>query len=787
MSPVAPATTGRRATERFQCTGYGICEESFSTTEDLASHTTARHSKSSKSTVLLLRGSRGFTFPSRSPRLYEPINVLKKNMPDAQLHVNAEKAFQPQSDTSASATSKAHETLPSEVQASIHWLSANLALDRLRLLDLDVRRLMYNHGIGPSEYVLLAGFDRSLIIDGIGYMQQIHLFTVVDVSRIQPLALKLGKLFSPLSSMIFTPSTQLRLPVMKMDGTEWPFDEFVAHYFKSIFSSSPTALEIDEARSVVHFINEYPKDGGASVHNHSRKPRSEKKSEKGKRKGKDDSNRGWRSGKARSNGEDENDDQPPGEGNGGDDSGEGSGHRDGPQKPVVSDSDAAHRITFHVQAKIHCNDIRYVQTINSSGSLSVQMTKQTAEFRKYDIDFTGITHCSQHTPNTVSFDQDYLQITVDSRRDNGQLEYTRPLRTAGPAEIKKSSSSKSTTNLDASFNASFHPSAGFRISRSSEKGKSEERMESISKIHHGKRLGLLWWGYSLNDRLARNAGLEMLEGNPHLPFVKLQYRFPPLDAGASEEVVEDASQVADTRKISRDAPIDVEFASFWNLVPSSISSSALSSSSSPSSSKLKNIIQSFKEQRPSYSNMVQCIVLTIPPLVHTDSDYIAEVNVNNIAPVTQGRAAGSGAGIKDDGPAAVAETSKRVVQRFGEVKFRTNTIPACDEREAKTNVNHNMLRPTMLNLEEPDASRRGLPSKTSIQFEVSIPPGQKKGILAWLKVKKLRKRFLSGKSVPSPSVPDPGQDVGSKLGKVGVRTTDILDSNLNSRIATVPG
>jgi len=89
-----------------------------------------------------------------------------------------------------------------------------------------VDSLMDDHGIQPSQYAVLAGFDESLIRAGIGYLQQIHVISSVDLGAKSPLLTQLGKLFSPYCAKMFTPSTQTRLPVFKADGTVWEFDEF---------------------------------------------------------------------------------------------------------------------------------------------------------------------------------------------------------------------------------------------------------------------------------------------------------------------------------------------------------------------------------------------------------------------------------------------------------------------------------------------------------------------------------------------------------------------------------
>ena len=81
--------------------------------------------------------------------------------------------------------------------------------------------------IQESEYVVLAGFDESLIKSGVGYLEQIHVFIITEVAATSPLLSELGRLFSPFSSTLFAGSTSHRLPVFKDNGSIWEFDELV--------------------------------------------------------------------------------------------------------------------------------------------------------------------------------------------------------------------------------------------------------------------------------------------------------------------------------------------------------------------------------------------------------------------------------------------------------------------------------------------------------------------------------------------------------------------------------
>ena len=89
--------------------------------------------------------------------------------------------------------------------------------------------------IQESEYVVLAGFDESLIKSGVGYLEQIHVFIIAEIDATSLLFSELGRLFSPFSSILFTESSSYYLPVFKVNGSEWEFDELV-YYTASKFA-----------------------------------------------------------------------------------------------------------------------------------------------------------------------------------------------------------------------------------------------------------------------------------------------------------------------------------------------------------------------------------------------------------------------------------------------------------------------------------------------------------------------------------------------------------------------
>ena len=127
------------------------------------------------------------------------------------------------------------------------WIAAEHALHHVRNNISSVSEVFGRWNFQKSEYVVLAGFDESLIKSGVGYLEQVHVFVTAGVDAASPLLSELGRLFSPFSSILFTESSSYRLPVFKDDGSEWDFDELV-YYTASKFadggSSAKTSLTV---------------------------------------------------------------------------------------------------------------------------------------------------------------------------------------------------------------------------------------------------------------------------------------------------------------------------------------------------------------------------------------------------------------------------------------------------------------------------------------------------------------------------------------------------------------
>ncbi|KAG5651255.1 hypothetical protein H0H81_009299, partial [Sphagnurus paluster] len=105
------------------------------------------------------------------------------------------------------------------------WIAAERALQHARSRMSSVSCVFHRRKIQESEYVVLAGFDESIIRSSFGYLEQIHVFTSAKVKVTSALLSELGRLFSPFSSILFTESSSYHMPVFKDDGNVWEYNE----------------------------------------------------------------------------------------------------------------------------------------------------------------------------------------------------------------------------------------------------------------------------------------------------------------------------------------------------------------------------------------------------------------------------------------------------------------------------------------------------------------------------------------------------------------------------------
>jgi hypothetical protein len=171
--------------------------------------------------------------------------------------------------------------------------------------------------IQESEYVVLAGFDESLIKSGVGYLEQIHVFVFGEVDATSPLLSELGRIFSPFSSILFTKSSSYHIPVFKDEGDVWDFDEliyFTASKFADNGSSAKmplTVISLSQASALTAGSSGFSQGGSGSGEGEKNKKR---RSDKGKERDRGDEDEADRD----TNDEDPDEDpeEPSGDGTG---------------------------------------------------------------------------------------------------------------------------------------------------------------------------------------------------------------------------------------------------------------------------------------------------------------------------------------------------------------------------------------------------------------------------------------------------------------------------------------
>ena len=212
--------------------------------------------------------------------------------------------------------------------------------------------------IQKSEYVVLAGFDETLIKSGIGYLEQIHVFVIAKVDATSPLLSELGRLFSPFSSILFTESFSYRLPVFKDDRSVWEFDELVYFTASKIayggFSMSTPLTIIGLSQTLADSTADFSQSGSGSGDS-----------------GEGEKNRKQRKGKERDMGdEDEADDDDDDDVDPSNDPEDPQGNQDGIIAGPVE-------ISFQIAAEIHPNEDedeqKIFQTLTMHGRLTIMV------------------------------------------------------------------------------------------------------------------------------------------------------------------------------------------------------------------------------------------------------------------------------------------------------------------------------------------------------------------------------------------------------------------------------
>ena len=106
----------------------------------------------------------------------------------------------------------------------------------------EVEKLLLSFQI--HDYRIFAGFDEHLVQAEIGFLEQIHLFVPSDPAEIHFLLSLLSVLFVPFSAIIFTKTSQYRIPLSTNEVTQ-PY-AFIDNLNRKSGCAYPTAVSLSQ-------------------------------------------------------------------------------------------------------------------------------------------------------------------------------------------------------------------------------------------------------------------------------------------------------------------------------------------------------------------------------------------------------------------------------------------------------------------------------------------------------------------------------------------------------------
>jgi hypothetical protein len=245
------------------------------------------------------------------------------------------------------------------------WLAAEDALHHVRCNSAKIATIFSRWQIPESEYAVCAGFDEDLICAGVGYLEQVHVFTSASLANNGLLLNELGKIFIPFSAILFTPSTSFPIPTFKKDGATCNFDELVFSSASKFLDAGSSATSLP---TIISLVQNKPYDDSLSG-----------LSNGGNGGGSEDSGQGGNSDGDRKEGDDSHREEGCNEGGRGDDDPSGD-DPEGPDKPGGSIHHP--QVFFDVLSKIYCSDdtkqqgaVQAIfQDLNVTGALKIMVS-----------------------------------------------------------------------------------------------------------------------------------------------------------------------------------------------------------------------------------------------------------------------------------------------------------------------------------------------------------------------------------------------------------------------------
>ncbi|KAF4609773.1 hypothetical protein D9613_012055 [Agrocybe pediades] len=527
------------------------------------------------------------------------------------------------------------------------WLAPEHAALFAQHISDDVSATFAAHQIDPSQYAIYAGFDNSCIENGIGCLQQVHLFTSVEISPASHLIQDLKKHLSSFSSVIFTPSMRIKLSIIKRDGTEQHFNDY-APVLVTKWSDrgemgcfNPTIIELTlgtEANAeggIQDAGQSAPGKDNDFLSNKLLSREGDDRNDKEQADRSDGQVPGGRGGGGGGGGGDRGDGGAqggPGGGGGGpgggNEDGGGGGSGDDPKDSEANAPAGPCSVSYKVTSKLYSDEKKDVfQILKSEGNISIQV-EENPESRTYKVNFRNLKLVSACDADVAApFEQNYMQVIIDSRREQTKIKHVKPQPTRdSDSDRKVVETTKNTRTiiggLAAALGTATKVTLNGSFSHARETGRTEEHKRYTSRITTSDISGVVWWGFNVDDANQRQEGLRLLKGHENLPSATLTYKLPQERIEDERPAEEMYGSVCNPQLPSATEPIDIEVASYWSLISEGMTFSL------DTILKLIAAANKNREHVP-YSNLIHFVVLTIPPKPHPKSNYEATMVFQN--------------------------------------------------------------------------------------------------------------------------------------------------------------
>ncbi|KIK05404.1 hypothetical protein K443DRAFT_641160 [Laccaria amethystina LaAM-08-1] len=495
-------------------------------------------------------------------------------------------------------------------------LGAKVALQHLQQFEAEIKAALSLSGISEVDYMLLAGFNESVIHSGIGYLEEIHVILKSEFPSDSDLLSSLGRIFSPFPGTIFTtcPPYCFKTPVFNSEGKAQEWDEVVfmqAHTYTTL-RMGHTMKEM-ELMSASICLNEYKilsasRSGGSGYGNEKKQdtPQGRRRIGGNPKKGSEkDSKEGSKGSDDDSEGDDD-------DSKGGD-----------PDDPDSRDNSDTHlpQISFNIQTEIYPNTppvlasepssskhSKYFQLLQLEGSIAVQTKPPLLKPRQLAssyIEFKELNLQSIPDVDSAYYHLAHFRAEINTREELTKFKNIKPASTrAVDSETRVIEENKQTlaATLGSTFGISgLKPTGLFSISgtKTKESSSTKELKVFNSRIIQKNHDGAVWWEFIVDDPYQQQQGLNM-QGLGTLPCVSCTF----------VESSDDAPPPP--------APdlFGVEVMSCWSLIPSK---------SNPLSLLASWLALGSSEVKPPtpYSNLCQIMLLDLPSQLSTNSYYKA--------------------------------------------------------------------------------------------------------------------------------------------------------------------